>query len=84
MHSPISAAIDENGDMYVTEMIDYPFYPKPGELPLGHCAGLLRDTDGDGRYDKSYASSPIISCGRAASRVERGARSSPLLPTSGT
>jgi putative membrane-bound dehydrogenase-like protein len=52
VRSPISATIDENGDLYVTEMIDYPYYPKPGEKPLGSVR-LLRDTDGDGRYDKS-------------------------------
>lgn len=52
VRSPISAAIDENGNLYVTEMIDYPYYPKPGEKPLGSVR-LLRDTDGDGRYDAS-------------------------------
>ena len=51
--SPISGAIDENGDLYVTEMIDYPYYPKPGDKPLGSVR-VLRDTDGDGRYDKSW------------------------------
>ncbi|HUE16913.1 MAG TPA: PVC-type heme-binding CxxCH protein [Planctomycetaceae bacterium] len=52
VHSPISAAIDENGNLYVTEMIDYPYYPKPGEKPLGSVR-LLRDTNGDGHYDAS-------------------------------
>jgi putative membrane-bound dehydrogenase-like protein len=52
VRSPISGAIDENGNLYITEMIDYPYYPKPGEKPLGSVR-LLRDTDGDGRYDKS-------------------------------
>ena len=52
VRSPISAAIDENGNLYVTEMIDYPYYPKPGDKPLG-TVRLLRDTDGDGRYDTS-------------------------------
>jgi putative membrane-bound dehydrogenase-like protein len=52
VHSPIAADIDENGNLYVTEMIDYPYYPKPGEKPLGSVR-MLRDTDGDGRYDES-------------------------------
>lgn len=52
VHSPISAAIDEDGKLYVTEMIDYPYYPKPGDLPLG-TVRVLRDTKGDGRYDAS-------------------------------
>ncbi len=50
VRSPISGAIDESGNLYVTEMIDYPYYPKPGEKPLG-CVRLLRDTNGDGIYD---------------------------------
>jgi putative membrane-bound dehydrogenase-like protein len=50
VRSPISGAIDENGNLYITEMIDYPYYPKPGDKPLG-CVRLLRDTDGDGVYD---------------------------------
>jgi len=52
VHSPISADIDEDGNLYVTEMIDYPYYPKPGHKPLGSVR-MLRDTDGDGRYDES-------------------------------
>jgi putative membrane-bound dehydrogenase-like protein len=50
VRSPISGAIDESGNLYVTEMIDYPYYPKPGDKPLG-CVRLLRDTNGDGIYD---------------------------------
>jgi putative membrane-bound dehydrogenase-like protein len=50
VRSPISGAIDESGNLYITEMIDYPYYPKPGDKPLG-CVRSLRDTDGDGRYD---------------------------------
>ncbi len=52
VHSPIAADIDEDGNLYVTEMIDYPYYPKPGEKPLG-TVRMLRDTDGDGVYDAS-------------------------------
>jgi putative membrane-bound dehydrogenase-like protein len=52
VRSPISGAIDEEGNLYITEMIDYPYYPKPGDKPLG-CVRLLRDTNGDGIYDKA-------------------------------
>ncbi len=53
VHSPISGAIDDEGNLYVTEMIDYPYYPKPGDLPLG-AVRMLRDTNGDGYYDESH------------------------------
>ncbi|MFO1022361.1 MAG: hypothetical protein U0903_16950 [Planctomycetales bacterium] len=33
-------------------MRDYPYFPKPGDKPLG-TVRLLRDTDGDGKYDRS-------------------------------
>lgn len=49
---PVAAAIDEQGRMYVAEMRDYPYFPKPGEKPIG-TVRLLRDTDGDGRMDRS-------------------------------
>jgi putative membrane-bound dehydrogenase-like protein len=50
--SPVAAAFDENGNLYVAEMRDYPFRPKPGQKPLG-TVRLLRDTDGDGRFDEA-------------------------------
>jgi len=49
---PISAAFDEDGNLYVTEMRDYPYYPAEGKQPLGTLR-LLRDTDGDGVFDKA-------------------------------
>jgi len=49
---PVAAAIDEEGKLYVAEMRDYPYFPKPGEKPLG-TVRLLRDTNGDGRMDRS-------------------------------
>ncbi|MCA9093539.1 MAG: CehA/McbA family metallohydrolase, partial [Planctomycetaceae bacterium] len=49
---PVAAAIDEQGRMYVAEMRDYPYFPKPGDKPIG-TVRLLRDTDGDGRMDRS-------------------------------
>jgi putative membrane-bound dehydrogenase-like protein len=53
IHSPVAAAYDENGNLYVAEMIDYPYKPRPGQKPLG-TVGLLRDNDGDGRFDTSH------------------------------
>jgi putative membrane-bound dehydrogenase-like protein len=53
VHSPVAAAFDENGNLYVAEMTDYPYKPKPGHKPLG-AVRLLRDTDGDGRFDESH------------------------------
>ncbi len=49
---PVAACFDENGGMYVAEMIDYPYRPKQGEKPLGQVR-YLRDTDDDGRYETS-------------------------------
>jgi putative membrane-bound dehydrogenase-like protein len=51
--SPIAAEFDENGQLYVCEMRDYPYKPKPGHTPLGTIR-LLRDTDGDGVFDESH------------------------------
>jgi putative membrane-bound dehydrogenase-like protein len=52
VHSPVAAAFDEDGNLYVAEMIDYPYKPQPGKDPLG-AVRLLRDSDGDGRFDQS-------------------------------
>jgi putative membrane-bound dehydrogenase-like protein len=51
--SPVAAAYDEDGNLYVAEMTDYPYKPRPGTPPLG-LIRLLRDTDGDGRFDESH------------------------------
>ena len=53
MTDPVAACFDENGGMYVAEMIDYPYRPKEGQTPLGRVR-YLEDTDGDGTYDKSW------------------------------
>jgi putative membrane-bound dehydrogenase-like protein len=50
---PVAACFDENGGMYVTEMIDYPYRPKEGQAPLGRVR-YLEDSDDDGTYDKSW------------------------------
>ena len=50
---PVAACFDENGGMYVAEMIDYPYRPKDGAKPLGRVR-YLQDADDDGRYEKSW------------------------------
>src|SRR3954468_14600118 len=45
--SPVGAAWDELGRLYVAEMTDYPAAPTGGRVKL------LEDRDGDGRYEKA-------------------------------
>ncbi len=52
IQSPVAAAFDADGNLYVAEMRDYPYKPKPGRTPLG-TVRFLQDTDGDGRFDRS-------------------------------
>ena len=49
--SPVAAAFDERGRMYVAENRGYPAGPDGGRPPAGRVA-LLEDTDGDGRMDR--------------------------------
>src|SRR6266478_1686177 len=49
---PVDMAFDENGKIYVAEMIDYPDGPPPGK-PARSRIVLLEDRDGDGRIDHS-------------------------------
>lgn len=50
--SPVAAAYDEDGRLYVVEMRDYPEPHRPGEPPLGRVR-LLEDRDGDGVYESA-------------------------------
>jgi putative membrane-bound dehydrogenase-like protein len=50
---PIAAAFDENGNLYVCEMRDYPYKPQSSKPPLGTIR-LLRDTNDDGRFDQAH------------------------------
>ena len=48
---PVALEFDESGNAYVVEMPDYPFEVEPGK---GHGRiRILKDTNGDGRVDKS-------------------------------
>ncbi len=49
---PVSGAFDEDGRLYVTELLDYPYRPDAGAKPRGRVR-LLEDTDGDGVFDRS-------------------------------
>ena len=47
---PVDIAFDENGDLWVAEMLDYPFDPKDGDAPRSRIR-FLEDRDGDGVYE---------------------------------
>src|ERR1700726_316692 len=48
--SPVEMVFDENGKIYVAEMLDYPDDPPPGK-PARSRIRLLQDKDGDGKYE---------------------------------
>ncbi len=50
--SPIDLVFDGSGNIYVVEMGDYPYDAEPGNFK-GRIR-LMKDTDGDGKIDKSY------------------------------
>ena len=47
---PVDIAFDENGNLWVAEMLGYPFNPAEGEEPRSRIR-FLQDQDGDGRYE---------------------------------
>ena len=52
VQSPVAMAFDQNGRMFVVEMLDYPNGPPPGSPPEGRIR-LLEDRDGTGRFRPS-------------------------------
>ncbi|MES2791473.1 MAG: PVC-type heme-binding CxxCH protein [Planctomycetota bacterium] len=67
--SPVALEYDEHGQGWVLEMRDYPFTDKntdkpfadkSGDMPMGRIR-VLRDTDGDGVFDKSQVFTEEIS-----------------------
>jgi len=50
--SPVEMVFDENGRVYVAEMLDYPEDPPPGK-PARSRIKLLEDADGDGQIDRA-------------------------------
>jgi len=51
--SPVDLAFDENGCLWVVEMIDYPYDDREGVPPEGRIR-VLHDDDGDGRFERSF------------------------------
>ena len=51
--SPVDMQFDENGLLWVIEMIDYPYDKREG-VPQQGRVRILEDTDGDGRPDCSF------------------------------
>ncbi len=49
---PVAIAFDENGRLFVAEMLDYPNEPATGK-PLRSSIRMLQDKDGDGRFETS-------------------------------
>jgi glucose/arabinose dehydrogenase len=52
LESPVAIDWDEQGRMWVVEMVDYPLGVDGKGKPGGRLR-ILEDTDGDGKYDKS-------------------------------
>lgn len=52
VQSPVAMAFDEDGRLFVMEMLDYPNGPGKGQPPTGRIR-LLEDRDGDGVYERS-------------------------------
>src|SRR5262245_32850469 len=52
LSSPVDLAFDEDGRLWVVEMIDYPYDEREGVPPRGRVK-LLEDDDGDGRFERS-------------------------------
>lgn len=67
VQSPVAVAFDADGNLYIAEMRDCPYKPRPGRKPLG-TVRLLRDSDGDGRFDQStiFANGLLWAAGIAA------------------
>jgi putative membrane-bound dehydrogenase-like protein len=51
--SPVDLAFDEDGRLWVVEMIDYPYDERERVPPSGRIR-LLEDDDGDGRFEQSF------------------------------
>ncbi len=50
VQSPVAVTFDEDGKLWVVEMLDYPNGPPKGGKPEGRIK-VLQDKDGDGRYE---------------------------------
>jgi putative membrane-bound dehydrogenase-like protein len=59
--SPVDMAFDEEGRLWVVEMIDYPFNETEGNPPQGRIV-RLEDKDGDGKFKTRTVIAEKISC----------------------
>jgi putative membrane-bound dehydrogenase-like protein len=59
--SPVAMTYDENGNMYVAEMVDFPLAEKTPGHPHGRVR-LLRDNDGDGKFETSSIFADGLAC----------------------
>src|SRR3954447_23159190 len=50
--SPVDMVFDDNGKIYVAEMLDYPYDPPPGK-PARSRIRLIEDTNVDGKIDRA-------------------------------
>lgn len=67
---PVEMAFDENGKIYVCEMLDYPDDPPAGRAARSRIV-LLEDTDGDGKPDKRTVFADHVTRGERNFAVER-------------
>ena len=51
VYDPVEMVFDENGRIFVAEMLDYPEDPPQGKPALSRIV-MLEDTDGDGKIDR--------------------------------
>jgi putative membrane-bound dehydrogenase-like protein len=59
--SPVDLAFDEEGRLWVVEMVDYPFNETEGNPAQGRVV-RLEDKDGDGKFDTRIVIADKISC----------------------
>ena len=59
--SPVDLAFDEEGRLWVVEMVDYPFHETEGNPAQGRLV-RLEDRNGDGRFDARVVVADKLSC----------------------
>jgi hypothetical protein len=69
VYDPVEMVFDENGRIFVAEMVDYPEDPPPGK-PARSRIIMLEDTDGDGKIDRRTVFADDVLCYRL-NAVER-------------
>src|SRR5260221_10171663 len=70
--SPVDMAFDEEGRLWVVEMVDYPFNETEGNPAQGRLVPL-EDKDGDGRFDTRLVIAEKLSCPTGLALLDGGA-----------